>query len=208
MTCLGYCRLFAMLSPFLVMLGAPEATWERSWPLRGAPLTNRIVFVVDTSGSMRGEPLAVAQSEVLKILSFATDGTHARVIAFGDSPEAFSSCWFKLPDEDMVSRVDEWMTSHSGAGNTDIAGAINAALAVPDEDLTIVLITDGEPTGPSEQHLLAIARAQKTRKRPAVVHVIGVRETTNEAAVGFMIDVATQNQGGLVLWSRRPREVH
>jgi len=168
-------------------------------------MTKRIALVLDVSGSMSGEPLEQAQREVLTIMSLFPDDGEVRVYAFSGGVAEFEAekGWHKLPDGLLLDRAAKWLAGFVGVGTTDIGGGVAAALANPEDDLSVVLVTDGEPTIPYAAHAMAIEKAQAARKAgQAPVHVIGVRRSawdTSPQERKFCEAVASRNGGSLLL---------
>lgn len=143
-------------------------------------MTRRVIFVVDVSGSMRGK-LQDAIDSVLMIASAPTDDFRVAVIAFSGShtrwegiPECIPhgeldacsercilSGWAAMPDG--YRSLLDWLGGLRASGNTSPAAPLDEALREPEEELTIVFVTDGQfaenevPPGP------AIQRAQEWR---------------------------------------------
>lgn len=195
---------------FLVTMadaGDDEPTiWKRTWRVEAVPLTKRIAIVLDVSGSMRGEPIGIARDEILRVLSLFPDDGHVKLYAFSDDVLCLRDEWSDMPDGELLDAAEVWLHGFSGAGNTALADAVVAALGNEDEDLTVLLITDGEPTGEMVDHLARMAGANGARARRAPVHVIGVLETDQrDIAKGFLEAVAKQNGGGLLLIEKGSR---
>lgn len=188
----------------LLLAGAGGKRWAREWVREGPPLTKHLAIVVDVSGSMRGDPHALARREVATVLSLFADEGWVKVYAFDDEVEQMQEAWAELPDEDLARRIDAWLLARPGSGNTNLAAGIAAALAEPEEDLTVLLVSDGEPSGCEEAHLAWIGRAQAARDRVAPIHVIGVAEDEDgweEGPRAFLRAIAKDSGGGLLLFS-------
>ncbi|GJN33066.1 hypothetical protein PR202_gb21627 [Eleusine coracana subsp. coracana] len=106
-----------------------------------------VVFVVDTSGSMKGKPLQNVKKAVSTALSELVQGDYFNIITFNDELHSFSSCLEQVNDKAIASASD-WMNSNFVAeGGTDIMHPLNEAMALlssaHDALPQIYLMTDG-----------------------------------------------------------------
>ncbi|KAK3127685.1 hypothetical protein QOZ80_7AG0576960 [Eleusine coracana subsp. coracana] len=106
-----------------------------------------VVFVVDTSGSMKGKPLQNVKKAVSTALSELMQGDYFNIITFNDELHSFSSCLEQVNDKAIASASD-WMNSNFVAeGGTDIMHPLNEAIALlssaHDALPQIYLMTDG-----------------------------------------------------------------
>ncbi|TVU37931.1 hypothetical protein EJB05_11276 [Eragrostis curvula] len=106
-----------------------------------------VVFVVDTSGSMKGRPLKNVKKAVSTALSELVQGDYFDIITFNDELHSFSSCLEQVNDKAIASATD-WMNSNFvGEGGTDIMHPLNEAMALlssaHDALPQIYLMTDG-----------------------------------------------------------------
>ncbi|XP_062187035.1 uncharacterized protein LOC133890600 isoform X2 [Phragmites australis] len=106
-----------------------------------------VVFIVDTSGSMRGKPLDNVKNVVSTALSELVQGDYFNIITFNDELHSFSSCLEQVNDKAIASATD-WMNSNFVAeGGTDIMHPLSEAMALlsstHDVLPQIYLMTDG-----------------------------------------------------------------
>ena len=185
----------------------PEHRWIREFRRQGPPLTRRVAFVIDVSGSMRGEPISLGKREILTILSLFADDGYFKIYAFDEEVREFRSDWTPLPDREAVTEAAEWLSQFSGSGNTALASGVISALKNEAEELAIVLVTDGEPTGDEAAHRASVSTANKKRDTPVPIHVIGVFELEPRGDE-FLSRVATENSGAYVVHQRRRLAMH
>lgn len=142
-------------------------TWVFSLPLLSglvmvvepqARLTKRVLFVVDVSGSMRGDKLGAACAAVLSALQQPVDEMEIAVIAFNDQPRrwpgipeeaeagqgrAIPKGWAGLPSQEAVQAAEKFLGELGAGGDTQVIPALREALAEPRDELSLVLVSDG-----------------------------------------------------------------
>lgn len=158
-----------------------------------APITRRVLFVVDRSGSMHGDHFSRALAAVRVLVEHPTDDLEVALIAFNDAairwpgkPESggrnersIPPGWAALPSETAVDEAEAWLADLGAGGDTLVIPALRAALAEQRHELSVILVSDGlfgrERT---DDVLSAIANAQAERGRaglaPAVIGVYGL----------------------------------
>jgi hypothetical protein len=146
-------------------------------------LSDRVVFVVDVSGSMswpwRKDPkrIDVARKELVRVLKELKPETLFNVILFSTKVRAWQTC--EVPaDARNVATALSWVERNvrEPEGDTYAYDALEAAFARNPEFDTIYLLSDGAPSdGPyvSPEGILASV-AGWNRYRGAVVHTIGL----------------------------------
>lgn len=175
--------------------------WKREVIHEGAPVTKRIAFVVDVSGSMNGPPQAAALAEVERVLSLFPDDGWMKVVSFSDVARVFDASalglrfdasdtecacdaagWLRLPSETLAHEAALWLSSHGSSGSTDLIAGLRAALDHVEDDLSVVLVHDGEPNGGRAENLprvVGMARAWARERfgedaAPLPIHIIGI----------------------------------
>lgn len=172
------------------------------------PMTRRMLFVVDRSGSMHGDHFHRALNAVTALLEHPTDDLEVGVIAFNDAtlrwpgkPEPDRAKpvppgWASLPSEEAITSANRWLEELGAGGDTLIMPALRDALGEQRKELSIVLVTDGlfgrERT--SEIHAL-IAGLQQDREEKgldrAVIGVYGLG-----APQKILYEIAEMGRGG------------
>jgi len=85
----------------------------------------KIVYVIDTSGSMQGKPLEATKSALCAALSELNPGDSFNIIAFNGQTFLFSST-LKLATKETIDNAMEWMHVNLVAGNgTNFSLALN-----------------------------------------------------------------------------------
>ncbi len=156
----------------------------------GRPPLN-LALVIDTSGSMAGEPIEDARDAALTIVDLLREGDRLSVVAFHSSAEVL------LPStviEDNLAELRARIAEMEAQGTTDMAGGLQAGLTElmthyePNGVNRVVLLGDGVPN----EEAGIVAMAQAAGERGMTVTSIGLGLDYNETLMG---DVA-QASGG------------
>jgi hypothetical protein len=121
-----------------------------------APVTKRILFVVDVSGSMGDNSKII---DAIACVNTATqqpvDDMEIAVMAFSDGVSRWqwteeaveghpiAPNWARMPSEKVSEASQFWLRSLGASGNTYATYALNLALHEPVKELTIVVLSDG-----------------------------------------------------------------
>lgn len=151
-----------------------------------ARLTNRVLFVLDVSGSMRGRCLEAAMRFVRGGLELPSDDLQVGILAFSDSTRRWEGVpepdgarpvepgWAALPSLDALSSAQAFLDGFNGAGGTLLAPALREALADPQDSLSVVLVTDGVFGDRLDQVVAAIEEGQAERERRGLARAVVV----------------------------------
>lgn len=144
----------------LIELRKPVDTEERTgasfW---GMPIVSRrVVFVLDTSGSMRqkfnlatrygakeGTRLSAAKAQLTGALRLLPDGTLFNIITFDTRGDRWKDEMVVLGDATR-REASQWVEGLGTRGATNVFDALDKAFALEDVD-TIYLLSDGQPVG-------------------------------------------------------------
>lgn len=127
---------------FLALISPP------SKPERKTRVPRDIVFVVDTSGSMKGEKIEQAKGALKFCLNSLDKQDRFAIVEFSTTATEFSD-ELKKANEKNINDAIEWGQDLSAQGGTAIDDALKAAFKFrPSEarNFTIVFLTDGLPT--------------------------------------------------------------
>jgi Mg-chelatase subunit ChlD len=173
---------------------APEAT--RSGPVN-------VVLVLDTSGSMEGQPITDARAAALAMVDTLADGDHLAVVAFGSRTDVL------LPATELDSgnrkKARASVEAMKAEGTTDLAGGLRAGLEQAQKYLDphginrIVLVGDGVPNDESAIRPLAAQAASES----IPITVLGLGPDYNETLMGAV----AQLSGGQFHYVRESAEV-
>jgi Mg-chelatase subunit ChlD len=144
-----------------------------------SPITNKVLFVLDISGTMRNNGERNLNSAIGRFREMAEDSTDEfrfGVIAFngetyrwpGYSEDNLQG-WAIMPNPEAIEEARSWISSCPGLPDTtDCGRALSQAFADPEEELTIILLTDGIFNGPADNALpVLIPQWQGARAKPA-----------------------------------------
>jgi len=182
----------------LMMLLPPDHGQSR-------PLPRDMIFVIDTSGSMRGSSIEQAKSSLLKALDRLRPQDRFNIIEFNSSwSRLFAGV--QLPDTYSLNRAREWVARLGAGGGTNMLPALEQALADGDDEAQlkqIVFITDGAVGNERALFELIRERLGSTRLFPVGIGSAPNSYFMRQAAkhgrgtfthIGSLIDVADRMQ--------------
>jgi Mg-chelatase subunit ChlD len=162
--------------------------------------SKNIVVIVDVSGSMNTS-VEEAVSSFRMVSEQPVDEMNLAVVAFANNIAFWD--WHKLPDEQAVADAEAWLAEARSTLGSDTHPilAFERALRLSKEELTVVLVSDGEFWHPSADEIIeAIRRLQKERKanrrKAAVICCIGVDQREKES----LSKIAKLGKGGYFKW--------
>jgi von Willebrand factor type A domain/HEAT repeats len=170
---------------------APAAPSYYGLPLLGA----KIVFVLDTSGSMRGLRIVAAKRELARAIEELPGDVEFNVIAFNDKPHAWQSKLVPAAPEFKQNAL-YFIAAQNLASGTASYDALEAALRFDAE--AIYFLTDGAPFGGKITSPPEIVRAitSQNRYRRLTIHSLGIGVgATGGAFEAFLATLAQQNYG-------------
>ncbi len=151
-----------------------------------------VALVVDTSGSMEGQPIADARAATAALLDSLRAGDRLSVVVFHSETELLLPS--TLIDESQLDDIRARIDRMEARGTTDLSGGLQAGL----EEVTryfdarginrVVLLSDGVPNDPAMVRPLA----QAAGERHIAVTALGLGLDYDEVLLG---DVATASGG-------------
>jgi Ca-activated chloride channel homolog len=162
-----------------------------------------VVLVLDTSGSMEGQPITDARAAALSMVDTLANGDHLAVVAFGSRVDVL------LPatelDADNRVKARKSVEAMKAEGTTDLAGGLRQGIEQAQKYLDphginrIVLVGDGVPN--DESAVRSLASDAATRAIP--ITVLGLGPDYNETLMGAV----AQLSGGQFHYVRESAEV-
>jgi Ca-activated chloride channel family protein len=126
-------------SHFTLSLRPPEFESDEPAPPR------ELIFVVDTSGSMGGEPIETARAAMRRFLASMRSEDTFQIVRFSDESSGLGDVMLPGTSENL-QRAEEFMEDLQSGGGTDMSAGIRAAFTLPHEpDRTrmVMFLTDG-----------------------------------------------------------------
>lgn len=125
----------------LLLVVKPEADLSND-----SPTPREYVFVVDCSGSMSGQPIAVAKETMRNFIRDMNSDDTIQIIKFSNQASSFS----ETPIEASRRNVNlglAYVELMQGSGGTEMLNGVRAALGYPEDperDRFVIFLTDGE----------------------------------------------------------------
>jgi Ca-activated chloride channel homolog len=125
-----------------------------------------IVFVIDRSGSMEGEPLSQTKRALERVLTKLNADDRFDVISFDDEPRALFGALKRAEDRSLDEAQKAARALESGGG-TNIKDALGMAMdelekEESDRPQAIIFLTDGQGNNPPEVVLAEVRRRGET----------------------------------------------
>jgi Ca-activated chloride channel homolog len=162
---------------FALIAITPPATPRRTIP-------RDLTFVVDVSGSMRGDKLAQAKAAGRRLLESLGPQDRFRIIDFSTDVRYFREEWSPATTE-RVRAARRYLDDLRAEGSTNISGALDEALHTRPVDgrlPLVVFVTDGEPTV-GERNPDAIAALAARQRGDNRIFAFGVSADVNATLI-------------------------
>jgi Ca-activated chloride channel family protein len=150
-----------------------------------------IVFVLDTSGSMRGEKIEQARSAIDYCLDHLNRGDRFNVITFGTTVLSFRDDLVPA-GADEVKAAREFVENVIANGRTNISGALEKAFAGkadPGRPRIMMFLTDGAPTVGELIPEKILEQVKKINTNGTKVFVMGVGHDVNAHLLDQLAEV-------------------
>ncbi len=162
---------------FALITVTPPAIAARTTP-------RDLTFVVDVSGSMRGQKMEQARAAGRQMLASLGSQDRFRIIDFSTDVRTFGN-GFTTATRRNIDEANRYLDDLRPEGSTNISGALEEALDTPTDEARmpiVFFVTDGEPTVGERNADRIAALASRVRGR-ARVFTFGVGADVNAALV-------------------------
>ena len=166
----------------------------------GIPVcAKRVVFVLDTSGSMRGAPIEAAKQELIQVVNRLQKSVRFNIIFFNGRSHVWQREMVFATNEAKKEAIQTIQSQDLGPGTASY-DALEEAFATDPE--AIYFVSDGAPRGGKIEDPTTIVStiSDVNRLRRVTIHSIGIG--TNDAERGilgrFMRSLAETNWGKYV----------
>jgi Ca-activated chloride channel family protein len=182
-----------------VLAYRPEGKEDGFFMLLGNPtgaateqvIDKDVVFVLDTSGSMRGEKIEQARSALDYCLDHLNRGDRFNIITFGTDVTTFRDDLVALTPANLTAGR-EFVENVVANGRTNISGALAKALAGKAEagrPRIMMFLTDGAPTSGELVPDKIIEQVQKADSNGTKIFVMGVGNDVNAHLLDRLAEV-------------------
>ncbi|MFT5152135.1 MAG: Ca-activated chloride channel family protein, partial [Planctomycetota bacterium] len=172
------------------------------------------VFVVDVSGSMKGDKLRVLQQGVTQAIESLRPGDRFQIISFSNTHRALTSSWI-TPGSQAAAQAMTQVAGLRAGGGTNIFDPLDSAYARLDADRpsAIILVSDGVANvGPHEYRDFIEMAKQHDGRLFTFVMGNGANEILlgdlASLSGGFAKSVSVQDEVGAHLMLARDRMSH
>ncbi len=149
-------------------------------------MPKEITFVIDTSGSMNGVPLAASKRLAARALKALGPRDTFNLIRFAGDNTIFSED--PLPnDRNAIEQALAWLNQQQGGGGTELLPALEAAFARPADPnrlRVVVFLTDGF-VGNDHQILVAIGKVIGDAR----IYTVGIGTSVNHHLLDRMAEL-------------------
>ncbi len=126
-----------------LMLLSPKTEIEKT-----ERVARDVVFMLDISGSMKGEKLDQAKVALKQCIEAARSEDRFAIIPFSTIAQSYAEGWTPATAEEK-KKAYEWLAGQEASGGTNINDALELALGLPTDakrPVTVMFLTDGQPT--------------------------------------------------------------
>jgi Ca-activated chloride channel family protein len=159
---------------YFMLLGNPTGGGEK-------PIDKDVLFVLDTSGSMRGEKMEQARAAIDYCVTHLNAGDRFNIVTFGTQVESFREAPVAANKESLAA-AQEYVEQLIARGRTNISGALEKALAAkatPGRPRIMIFLTDGTPTEGELATDKILERVKQANASGTRIFVMGVGHDVN-----------------------------
>jgi len=140
-----------------------------------------VVFVLDTSGSMRGEKIEQARAAIEYCLEQLNAGDRFNIVTFGTEVRSFRDALVKRSEGELTAAQD-FIEELVAQGRTNISGALKKAVtgkSTAGRPHITIFLTDGTPTAGELVPEKIVESVTATQPCPTRIFVMGVGHDVN-----------------------------
>jgi len=186
---------------YFMLLVSPRAELSKT-----QEIPRDMIFVLDTSGSMRGKRIMQARNALKYCLKNLTPNDRFGLMNFATTVNKYTDNLLPATKENLAAAT-KWVENLEATGGTAIDDAMSTALAMRTNDesrpFTIVFFTDGQPTigeTNSEKILGNVAKKNTANTR---IFTFGVGDDVNAT----MLDAMADNSRGFATYVRETEDI-
>lgn len=161
----------------------------------GLPLANRMVFIMDTSGSMRGARIEAAKRELIKAISELPETTEFAVMVFNARATVWQAKLVPATSENREAAC-LWVFAQELGTQTASYDALEAAMTFDAE--AVYFLTDGAPFGGKvtrpDQIVTVITKLNRLRRM--TINTIGIGVGANGNVFDAFLKALADNNYG------------
>jgi Ca-activated chloride channel family protein len=171
---------------YFMMLLSPRAELSKS-----QHVPRDFVYVIDTSGSMRGKRLTQAKNALKYCLKNLSEGDRFTMVNFASTVNKYSNT-LQAATAGNLQAATKWVDDLEATGGTAIDDALREALALRSNDVgrtnTMVFFTDGQPTWGERDPVKIIANVKKNNTTNTRIFSFGVGDDVNTVLLDSLAD--------------------
>jgi Ca-activated chloride channel family protein len=173
---------------YFMMLLSPRAELSKT-----QQVPRDFVYVIDTSGSMRGKRLTQAKNALKYCLKNLSEGDRFTMINFASTVNKYSNT-LQATTTGNLQAAANWVDVLEATGGTAIDDALREALAIRSNDVgegrtnTMVFFTDGQPTWGERDPAKIIANVKKNNTANTRIFSFGVGDDVNTVLLDSLAD--------------------
>jgi Ca-activated chloride channel family protein len=186
---------------YFMMLLSPRAELSKS-----QQVPRDMIFVLDTSGSMRGKRLVQAKAALKYCLKNLNEHDRFGMVNFATTVNKYSDN-LHLANANNIEAARKWVDELDCTGGTNIDGALSTALAMRGADEsrthTLVFFTDGRPTFGETNPDKIVQNVAKKNTANTRIFTFGVGDDVNAA----MLDALADNSRAISTYVRENEDI-
>lgn len=155
--------------------------------------SSRVAFVIDQSGSMRGQRWEKLRRNLEVIINDLEMPSDFNIITFNSGATAFRPKALPATDSNKQQAIT-WLHTQYPDGGTYVGQALKMAMADPQLE-TIILLTDGYPSDNVGNIFRNVSQQQSQRDRPVSIYTVSYQ---TDKGVDFLKELAKQHQGQFI----------